>query len=185
MIIVTSEKCKPLINSILQHHADAQPTKSWQVKWVHNYASLTECDVIKGECLVCFNTGIIVPAEVLRKVGRDSYNFHLAPPEYPGRDPHHWAVNRSAESYGVTCHVMTALVDDGQILCVRRFPIAPDDQPADLLRKACPVALEMLMDILPSLLLGNAQPNGIEWGSFKAKRSDSLRMRGEKGFENF
>ena len=44
------------------------------------------------ELLVSFGSSIIVPKKILDIKGLTSINIHAASPDYPGRDPHHFAV---------------------------------------------------------------------------------------------
>lgn len=130
---------------------------------------------LDDEVLIAFSTGVIVPPHVLSRV-RAAYNFHAAPPQYPGRDPHHWAVYERADSYGATCHVMTERVDEGPIIRVLRFPLLPDMTPAQVRDTAELAALKLYRELLPSLLDGSAQPCGECWTGKKRSRKDFLRM---------
>jgi len=82
--------------------------------------------------LIAFCTDIIVPARVLGACGGPSYNFHPAPPEYPGTRPASFAVYEGARAYGATVHVMEEAVDSGAIVAVTRFDIKQGAKPEDL-----------------------------------------------------
>ena len=71
-----------------------------------------------GDVLLSFATSIIVPKEVIDRFPSGAYNIHAASPDYPGRDPHHFAVYEGATRYGATCHIMSAPVDEGPIVDV-------------------------------------------------------------------
>lgn len=126
-----------------------------------------------SDVLVCFNSGTIIPGEVLNSFPNRSYNFHAASPEFPGRDPHHWAIYRGAKTYGVTCHIMTERVDDGAIVAVHEFPI-PDGYTPQQLRALA----ESQLYVLFSMTIGKIMfvPLGIEWGKQKTSRQDALDM---------
>ena len=109
----------------------------------------------------------------------------MAPPEFPGRDPHHWAIYRGAKTYGVTCHVMTDRVDEGAIVAVERFPIVEGMEPKDLCTGALPIACDMFELMLPGMHSGNTPRSSEKWGNIKTKRADSILMRGQRGFESF
>jgi len=49
-----------------------------------------------GRLLVSFSTGVVVPAELIAAFPAGAYNVHAASPDYPGRDPHHFAVYEGA-----------------------------------------------------------------------------------------
>ncbi|MGD9538562.1 MAG: formyltransferase family protein [Alphaproteobacteria bacterium] len=126
---------------------------------------------LDGEVLVAFATGVIVPKDVLDRV-RVAYNFHPASPQYPGRDPHHWAIYEKADSFGATCHIMTERVDEGPIVRVVRFPVLPGTRPHQLCRMAEQAAFSLYRELSPTLLDGSAAPNGEAWCGVKRTRSD-------------
>lgn len=114
-----------------------------------------------------------------------AYNFHGAPPEFPGRDPHHWAIHRDAAEYGATLHVMTEKVDAGPILRVCRFPMPAWTDPYELSRDTETVLEMMFARYLPALIDGSLEPIGETWGPTKTTRADAVKMRGKRGFETF
>jgi methionyl-tRNA formyltransferase len=185
MIVITGAKFAPRLLDIVGKHKDIFVSRGENVQIVRQLDELSRLEISDGQCLICFNTEIIVPKSLLAKVGRESYNFHAAPPEFPGRDPHHWAINRSATQYGATCHVMTEKVDDGPIIAVAPFEIQPGTTPENLAAQATDVAAGLFEKLLPRLLVGDMPVGDFEWGPIKTTREDSLRMRGLKGFEDF
>jgi methionyl-tRNA formyltransferase len=126
-----------------------------------------------GRLLICYQTGVIIPPDILEVTA--AYNFHGGPPEYPGRDPHHWAIYDGAREFGVTCHRMSAKVDAGDILFVRRFPI--EGMTVWQVRKRAEALLLGLFWVaLPSLLDGTAEPCGETWGPVTYRRRDMLDL---------
>jgi hypothetical protein len=71
--------------------------------------------------LLCFCAHVIVPGRILQKLAGRAYNFHPGSPEFPGRTPSDMAVYQGAREFGATAHVMTANVDEGPIVAVKRF----------------------------------------------------------------
>jgi len=174
MILVTGPKDSALLLQITDRYGLRD------VRLVHKLEDLGDTS---GECLICFNTGIIIPAEALEKA-RGAYNFHAASPEFPGRDPHHWAVHRGAKLFGATCHIMVPKVDDGPIVEVSTFPITGLN-PEEVAAKALDRAAQQFDALLPRLLNGDLSPMNVEWGPSKSTRKQSIAMRGQKGFEDF
>jgi methionyl-tRNA formyltransferase len=82
--------------------------------------------------LIAFATPMIVPAQVLDRLGFGAYNFHPGPPRYPGWAPAHFALYESATEFGATVHVMVEKVDAGPIVSVVRFAIPPQIDVAGL-----------------------------------------------------
>lgn len=126
-----------------------------------------------GHTLVCFSHSLIVPPAILQHYGGRAYNIHAASPDYPGRDPHHWAAYDGVTRYGATCHVMTERVDAGAIVDVEMFDTLPVDSPFQLLAQANEAAFRILERIGPKLQRGESlMPNGVRWGGKKRSRAD-------------
>ena len=67
----------------------------------------------------------VVPEWLLRKAKIAAINFHPASPDYPGIGCRNFALYENAKEYGVTCHHMSATIDTGSIIEIKRFPIFP------------------------------------------------------------
>jgi hypothetical protein len=128
--------------------------------------------------LLSFGTGLIIPDEKLSELGRPAYNLHAASPSFPGRDPHHHAVYRGAETYGATLHIMTAKVDAGPIVAVETFPVSPDATPQSLLTAANEAGLRLVERCAADLLGLQPMPSlaGVIWGPRKTRRSDLISL---------
>lgn len=134
-----------------------------------------ELRAASGDFLLSHSTSLIVPQDQLDRF-RAAYNVHAASPDYPGRDPHHFAIYDGVSRYGATCHVMTARVDAGPIVDVEWFDVAPDETPETLLKRANDAAVTIIHRLAPRLLHGPLPPIGESWGHRKTKRSDFLAM---------
>lgn len=125
--------------------------------------------------LLSFGTGVVVPRHILERFEYPPVNIHPAPPDYPGRDPHHFAAYDSADEFGATAHFMTARVDEGAIIEVERGHLEPGRRtPADYFHvgeSAGMVLFERVIDRLEvnSELL--ADPN-LAWRGRKTARTD-------------
>ena len=128
--------------------------------------------------VISFLNGYIVKPRLLEAVGQNAFNVHPAPPEYPGRDPWHFAYYDGFPRAGATLHRMTARVDDGEILdvCESEFEAGLSvNQYADLCRR---MAFSLLMRNLDAMLAGSMQPTCTRSWRSEAKRSrrDFVRM---------
>lgn len=127
--------------------------------------------------LVAFGTSVIVPAAVLARFAGRAYNLHAASPDYPGRDPHHFAVYDAAKRYGATFHVMTERVDDGPIIDVEWIDVRKGITPRHLLALANDAGVRLLRRLGPRLVAGeDLSPCDEQWGPTKRSRADFLRM---------
>lgn len=70
----------------------------------------------------------VVPEAALRQVQEAAINFHDGPlPEYAGLNTPAWALINQERQHGVTWHVMTTGVDEGDIVAARPVDIDPED----------------------------------------------------------
>ena len=89
----------------------------------------------EGDYIICYRSLYILPKALLNKVKIAAINFHPAPPEYPGSGCINFALYDEVREYGVTAHIMNEVLDNGEILEVRLFPVTPcDDLPSILAR---------------------------------------------------
>lgn len=90
---------------------------------------------LKPDALISVNYRFILPAAVLETAPL-ALNLHGSLlPQYRGRTPHVWAIIQGETESGVTCHRMVPGVDQGDIACQIRVPIAETDTGATLLKK--------------------------------------------------
>ncbi|MBR0801192.1 hypothetical protein JQ615_38150 [Bradyrhizobium jicamae] len=144
---------------------------------VRDIDSLNAAAVNAETTLISFGTSVIVPADLLNRLAKPAYNLHAASPEFPGRDPHHFAIYRSAKTYGATLHLMTAQVDDGPIVAVETFPVNPGATPKSLLTEANRAAMRLFDEYGKRLLEAEPLPAlaDVKWGPIKTRRADFRR----------
>lgn len=142
---------------------------------VHDFEAL---QAAYGNILLSYGTSIIVPQEILNRYPGGAYNIHAGSPDYPGRDPHHWAVYEGAQRYGATAHVMTNRVDEGAIVDVEWFHVNPTTSPSQLLEQANTAALKILLRIAVMLQHGEVlvPMADVHWGKNKRSRADFKEM---------
>ena len=99
--------------------------------------------VLRRARLIAFTTSVIVPRNVIHRLGYGAYNFHPGPPQYPGWAPAHFALYDQATEFGATLHVMVKRVDAGPIVDVALFAIPADIGVADLQQLAYAHLAEM------------------------------------------
>lgn len=115
----------------------------------------------------------IVPARLLEKVKKYALNFHPGPPEYPGIGCTNFALYDGAKEFGVTCHHLAPKVDTGSIICVERFPVAPEETVFSLTQRCYETIAGMFERILPLLWEGKPLPESPErWRRKPYRRSE-------------
>lgn len=100
-------------------------------------SSLDEVSRLRGpkSILLTCSTGVIVP-KVIYSGFASAYNIHPASPNYPGRDPHHFASYEGVNEYGATLHIMEERVDSGPIIKASLKPVSQTSSYLDLLEVA-------------------------------------------------
>lgn len=137
-----------------------------------------------GVCLIGYQTGVVVPAAVLERFGR-AYNIHAATPDFPGRDPHHWAAYAQAASFGATAHVMTAEVDQGWIVGTIAVGVPKDSGP-DRYREVGAQCARALFEVLaPRMVTEGAPAIRAEWTGPVRRRRDLIAMCDMRGLESW
>lgn len=133
----------------------------------------TGCDL-----LMAFSTSIIVERKVLATPGLVAVNIHGASPEFPGRDPHHFAIYRAAKKYGATIHYMTEKVDSGPIIDTELFDVPGLTRPNELLERATLAGLELMRRFFLSFSKeGWPEPDGkLHWTGLATTRKDFLEL---------
>ena len=130
------------------------------------------------DLLMSFNTGVIVPEHILQLPGLIALNIHAASPDFPGRDPHHFALYHGVKKYGATIHYMTGKVDQGHIINMKLFDVPERISAAELLAKADKVGIELMRQFFNAYAVSGApEPkSGIFWGSQKSTRNDFIEL---------
>jgi methionyl-tRNA formyltransferase len=124
--------------------------------------------------LVSFGTGVVVPKALIDSLGQRAYNVHAASPEFPGRDPHHFAIYQGAKRYGATLHVMTDQVDAGPIIAIEMSDVPLDCRPSQLLHLANEAGFRLIETYAGAIISGHILPvlDGIAWGPITRRRKD-------------
>lgn len=105
----------------------------------------------RGDYILCFRSLFIVPKEILARAAVAAINFHPGPPEYPGSGCVNFALYENSEFFGVTAHIMSEEVDQGDILRVLRFPVLNEDSLTSLLRKTHQILLDLFNEVIAGL----------------------------------
>lgn len=100
----------------------------FETQWVSTAASLDFAtrQASHRTRLISFLTSVIVPEEIIKRLGLVPYNVHPGSPEYPGAHGLSFAIYEGSRNFGVTAHELVKRVDTGAITLVDRFGL-PDD----------------------------------------------------------
>lgn len=96
-----------------------------------------------------------IPKSVLDIPQRGTINLHGSLlPKYRGPSTWKWAIINGESHTGVTVHVMTPELDNGDILAQQRIDIAPEDTGGSLFAKICETGAGLLDRTLDAMGLG-------------------------------
>jgi methionyl-tRNA formyltransferase len=116
----------------------------------------------KGDLLISFIGSWIIPESVLKNISLAAINFHPGSPEYPGTGCTNFAIYNGEKEYGVTCHYMKSAVDSGNIIAVKRFPIAAEDTVFSVTQQCYRLIETMFYEIIDCILQGKSLPTSPE-----------------------
>jgi methionyl-tRNA formyltransferase len=104
------------------------PAPGVAVVWTPDLPALNAIDesTFANARLISFLNGVIVPRQILARLGCGAYNFHPGPPRYPGSAPATFAILDDAAAFGVTLHEMHERVDTGPIVDFALFSVPPE-----------------------------------------------------------
>ena len=96
----------------------------------------------------------LLPKEILELPSKYAINYHDAPlPRYAGVNATSWALMHQEKTHGVTWHVMTNLVDSGDILKQPKIEIADNETAFSLNGKCYEAAIDSFAQLIDELAL--------------------------------
>lgn len=126
----------------------------------------------------------LVPEAALALAGQGGVNFHDGPlPDYAGLNAPVWAILNGEQTHGVTWHLMTPGIDEGEVLATRSFEIEAEETAFTLNARCFAAALDSFGEVMAALEAGGQprqpQAEGIRriW-----RRADRPRAAGRLDF---
>ena len=114
----------------------------------------------------------IIPDEVIAAARTAAINFHDGPlPRYAGSYVTSWALLSGERTHGITWHVMTDVVDGGDILKQRTFEVSERDTAVTLNARCYEAAIAAFTELVPELARGTATrvPQDLDRRTFFAR----------------
>jgi amino acid adenylation domain-containing protein/FkbM family methyltransferase len=100
-----------------------------------------------------------VPNEVFRLARKFAINFHDGPlPRYAGVNATNWAIMNQETTHGLTWHVMTDVMDAGDILKQVVFPVSPGETAFTLNARCYEKSIESFAELIDELAEGGVTP---------------------------
>jgi amino acid adenylation domain-containing protein len=102
---------------------------------------------------------LIVPDDILSMPRIYAVNFHDAPlPRYAGTNATNWALINGESIHGVTWHIMTNVVDAGDILKQKMVPVSRGETALTLNAKCYETSIQIFAEFLDELAEGRLRP---------------------------
>ncbi|MDQ8039468.1 MAG: formyltransferase family protein [Rickettsiella sp.] len=124
-----------------------------------------------------FGIGEIIPSHILKTFSL-AINIHAASPDYPGRDPHHFAAYDKVDIYGATAHLMEARVDCGTIVDIELIKLTEPKDAMQLLTLANECGYKILNRLLKNILIDKKIPKPLQitWSGKKRRRKHLIEL---------
>lgn len=146
---------------------------------------IEEISKLNKNYLITFGISTIIPERIFREFNQ-AINIHAASPEYPGRDPHHYAIYDKATVYGAVAHYMEKLVDSGLIIEHELFDVPKDITPLDLLQLANQAGKKVLKTVIRKINDSiNFTATELQWQGKKRARKDLFDTTKIKPYDKF
>lgn len=120
-------------------------------------AVVEELRALRPDVIAVVAYGKILPQRVLDIARLGCVNIHASVlPELRGSGPVQWAILNGMDETGVTAMFMSAEMDAGDIIEIRKTPIEPFENAQSLLDRLARIGSELLCDTLRSMEAGTA-----------------------------
>lgn len=120
-------------------------------------AVVEELRNLRPELIVVVAYGKILPQRVLDIPPKGCINIHGSLlPKLRGAAPVQWAVLQGLPETGVTAMYLSAGMDEGDVIDMRKTPIDPDETAGQLMNRLAVLGAELLFDTLRSIETGTA-----------------------------
>lgn len=126
----------------------------------------------------------LVPEPVMQLARQGGVNFHDGPlPGYAGLNAPVWALLNGEATHAITWHLMTAGIDEGEVLATRSFPIEDDDTAFTLNARCFAAAVDSFPDVVTAMEAGGHPRQPQAPGARKVwRRADRPRADGRLDF---
>ena len=123
-----------------------------------NDAVVEELRALRPDVIAVVAYGKILPQRVLDIARLGCVNIHASVlPELRGSGPVQWAILNGMDETGVTAMFMSAEMDAGDIIEIRKTPIEPFENAQSLLDRLAKIGSELLCDTLRAIEAGTAK----------------------------
>ncbi len=146
-----------LVPTPVKEYALTQNIPVYQPQSCRDEAVLEELRALEPDVIVVAAYGKLLPQALLDIPKVAIINVHSSIlPQYRGAAPINWAILNGDTETGVTIQYMAAELDAGDILLVKRTPIGPEEDAAELYARLAELGGAAACEALSLLAAGNA-----------------------------
>lgn len=127
----------------------------WQVAEAHQLPLIKEEDLesLEYDMLFCSIYLKIFPKKILDRAKQYNINLHPGPvPNYRGCWGYQHAIINGEAEYGISLHFMDERIDTGNIIEIKKFPIAENDTSKDVYKNTLENGYVLFKKWLPAML---------------------------------
>lgn len=119
--------------------------------------TVEELRSLRPTLIVVVAYGRILPQSVLDVPEKGAINMHASIlPELRGAGPIQWSILQHMKETGVTAMYLTAGMDEGDVIEIRRTPIDPMETGAELMERIGQIAAGLAVDTIAAIEAGTA-----------------------------
>ena len=146
-----------LIPSEVKAYAQSVGLPVYQPETFKDDAVVQELQALAPDLIIVVAYGKILPQRVLDIPKFGCINMHASIlPELRGAGPVQWSILNHCDETGVTAMYLTAGMDEGDIIEIRKTPIKPMETTSELMARLSHIAAELACDTARAIEAGTA-----------------------------
>ena len=147
-----------LAQSPVKEYALSVGLPVYQPQSFRDEAVCEELKALEPDLIVVVAYGKILPQRVLDIPKCGCINMHASIlPELRGAGPVQWSILNHCDETGVSAMYLTAGMDEGDVIEIRRTPIEPMETSEELMARLAGIAAELACDTVSAIENGTAQ----------------------------
>ena len=147
-----------LIPSEVKAYAVSVGLPVYQPETFRDDAVVEELKALAPDLIIVVAYGKILPQRVLDIPKYGCINMHASIlPELRGAGPVQWSILNHCDETGVTAMYLSAGMDEGDIIEIRRTPIDPMETSSELMERLSHIAADLACDTARAIAAGTAQ----------------------------
>ena len=146
-----------LIASEVKQYAQSVGLPVLQPRTLRDAQAQQELAALKPDLIVVVAYGMLLPQAVLDLPKYGCINMHASVlPLLRGAGPVQWSILNHFDETGVSAMYLSAGMDEGDVIEIRKTPIDPMETSQELLARLAPIAADLTCDVVRAIEAGTA-----------------------------